>query len=89
MAAVAFLLGCPAMGDGAVEQQRRKGATSSTVRLSCGGRRTSGAAMKKERDREGKKQIKNKKMCAEKILKLPPMVVATWLVINLGKATYC
>ena len=61
-----LLLGCPAVEDGLVEQQRRKG------------------------EIEKEKKIKNKKkMCAEKILKLPPAVVATWLVINLGKATYC
>ena len=80
MAPVALLLGCPATGDEAVEQQRRKGATSAAAAgLSCGERRTNGVAKKKGRDREGKKQIKNKKMCAEKISKLPPQ--HGWLLI--------
>ena len=63
-APVALLLGCLVTGDGAVEQQRRKGAASAAARLSCDGRRTSGATKKKWRDKEGKKQIIKTKMCA-------------------------
>ena len=63
-APVTLLLSCLAKGDGAVEQQRRKGVASAAAGLSYGERRTSGAAKKKGRDKEGKKQIKEKKICA-------------------------
>ena len=62
-APVALLLGCLVTGDGAVEQQRRKGAASAAARLSCDGRRTSGATKKKWRDKEGKTNNKNKNVC--------------------------
>ena len=46
-----LVLGCPVVGDGAVEKQRRKGATSAGVGLSYGRRRTSGATKKKAKNK--------------------------------------
>ena len=88
---MALLLGCPTMGDGAVEQERRKGATSAVAGLSYSGRRTSGAIKKKERDKEGKK----KRKCGQeikgeniKVITLPT-VIATWFVNYFRKGQVC
>ena len=88
-----LLLGCPAVGDGAVEQERRKGATNAAAGLSYSGRRTSGATKKKGKDREGKKTNKKEKNVARdkrrKYQSYPPTVIAAWFVSYFRKGHVC